>query len=84
MSSRSRTPITIGAAVVIAPAPTPAADDVRIAPLADATAIVQKLRATQPDIVFYDATNFPDSIQVLQKVQSRSSRRSIASGASAG
>jgi len=69
MSSRSRTPITIAAAVVIAPAPTPAADDVRIAPLADATAIVQKLRATQPDIVFYGATNFPDSIQVLQKVK---------------
>ena len=33
------------------------------------TPIVQKLRATQPDIVFYGATNFPDSIQVLQKVK---------------
>ncbi|MBI2202241.1 MAG: ABC transporter substrate-binding protein, partial [Candidatus Rokubacteria bacterium] len=38
-------------------------------PLADATAIVQKIRSTQPDIVFYGATNFPDSIQVLQKVK---------------
>src|SRR6058998_1927101 len=44
-------------------------DDVWTPPLADATAIVQKLRATQPDIVFYGATNFPDSIQVLQKVK---------------
>src|SRR5213083_1064113 len=38
-------------------------DDVWTPPLADATAIVQKLRSTQPDIVFYGATNFPDSIQ---------------------
>ena len=44
-------------------------DDVWTPPLADATAIVQKLRSTQPDIVFYGATNFPDSIQVLQKVK---------------
>src|SRR5207245_1625825 len=44
-------------------------DDVWTPPLADATAIVQKLRATQPDIVFYAATNFPDSIQVLQRVK---------------
>jgi branched-chain amino acid transport system substrate-binding protein len=44
-------------------------DEVWTPPLADATAIVQKLRATQPDIVFYGATNFPDSIQVLQKVK---------------
>src|SRR5213076_836396 len=35
----------------------------------DATAIVQKIRATQPDIIFYGATNFPDSIQVLQKIK---------------
>src|SRR5213083_656241 len=44
-------------------------DDVWTPPLADATAIVQKLRSGQPDIVFYGATNFPDSIQVLQKVK---------------
>jgi branched-chain amino acid transport system substrate-binding protein len=44
-------------------------DEVWTPPLADATAIVQKLRATQPDIMFYGATNFPDSIQVLQKVK---------------
>jgi branched-chain amino acid transport system substrate-binding protein len=44
-------------------------DEVWTPPLADATAIVQKLRATQPDVVFYGATNFPDSIQVLQKVK---------------
>src|SRR5256886_1329223 len=44
-------------------------DGVWTPPLADATAIVQKLRSTQPDIVFYGATNFPDSIQVLQKIK---------------
>ena len=44
-------------------------DEVWTPPLTDATAIVQKLRATQPDVVFYGATNFPDSIQVLQKVK---------------
>jgi len=44
-------------------------DEVWTPPLADATAIIQKLRSTQPDIVFYGATNFPDSIQVLQKVK---------------
>jgi len=44
-------------------------DEVWTPPLADATAIAQKLRATQPDIVFYGATNFPDSVQVLQKVK---------------
>src|SRR5262247_1489179 len=44
-------------------------DEVWTPPLAGATAIVQKLRATQPDIVFYGATNFPDSVQVLQKVK---------------
>ena len=43
-------------------------DEVWTPPLADATSIVQKIRSTQPDIVFYGATNFPDSIQVLQKV----------------
>ncbi|HEX6212820.1 MAG TPA: ABC transporter substrate-binding protein, partial [Methylomirabilota bacterium] len=44
-------------------------DEVWTPPLADATAIVQKLRATQPDIMFYGGTNFPDSIQVLQKIK---------------
>lgn len=44
-------------------------DEVWTPPLADATSIVQKLRTTQPDLVFYGATNFPDSIQVLQKVK---------------
>ena len=44
-------------------------DEVWTPPLADATAIAQKLRTTQPDIVFYGATNFPDSVQVLQKVK---------------
>jgi branched-chain amino acid transport system substrate-binding protein len=45
------------------------ADEVWTPPLADATSIVQKLRTAQPDIVFYGATNFPDSVQVLQKVK---------------
>ena len=44
-------------------------DEVWTPPLADATAIVQKLRSTQPDIMFYGATNFPDSLQVLQKIK---------------
>jgi branched-chain amino acid transport system substrate-binding protein len=44
-------------------------DEVWTPPLADATPIVQKLRASQPDIMFYGGTNFPDSIQVLQKVK---------------
>jgi len=44
-------------------------DEIWTPPLADATAIVQKIRSTHPDIVFYGATNFPDSIQVLQKVK---------------
>jgi branched-chain amino acid transport system substrate-binding protein len=44
-------------------------DEVWTPPLADATSIVQKIRAAQPDIVFYGATNFPDSIQMLQKVK---------------
>ena len=44
-------------------------DEIWTPPLADATAIVQKVRSTNPDIVFYGATNFPDSIQVLQKVK---------------
>jgi branched-chain amino acid transport system substrate-binding protein len=53
------------------------ADEVWTPPLADATSIVQKLRATQPDLVFYGATNFPDSIQVLQKVKEFGVKTSI-------
>jgi branched-chain amino acid transport system substrate-binding protein len=44
-------------------------DEIWTPPLSDATNIVQKLRATPPDVVFYGATNFPDSVQVLQKVK---------------
>src|SRR5205823_4069565 len=44
-------------------------DEIWALPLADATAIVQKIRSTHPDIVCYGATNSPDSIQVLQKVK---------------
>jgi branched-chain amino acid transport system substrate-binding protein len=44
-------------------------DEVWTPPLPDGTPIVQKLRSSQPDIVFYGATNFPDSIQVLQKIK---------------
>lgn len=46
-----------------------AADEIWTPPLADATSVAQKLRSTQPDIVFYSATSMPDSIQVLQKVK---------------
>jgi branched-chain amino acid transport system substrate-binding protein len=45
------------------------ADEIWTPPLPDATSVVQKLRATQPDIVFFSATALPDSIQVLQKVK---------------
>ncbi|HEU5321746.1 MAG TPA: ABC transporter substrate-binding protein [Methylomirabilota bacterium] len=45
------------------------ADEVWTPPLPDATPVVQKLRSTQPDIVFFSATALPDSIQVLQKVK---------------
>jgi branched-chain amino acid transport system substrate-binding protein len=45
------------------------ADEVWTPPLADATPVVQKLRSTQPDVVFFSATALPDSIQVLQKVK---------------
>jgi branched-chain amino acid transport system substrate-binding protein len=44
-------------------------DEVWTPPLADATAIVQKVRSSAPDVIFYGATNFPDSVQVLQKVK---------------
>src|SRR2546429_1097791 len=44
-------------------------DEIWTPPLADATATCQKGASTHPDIVFYGATNFPDSIQVLQKVK---------------
>ncbi|HEX7784649.1 MAG TPA: ABC transporter substrate-binding protein, partial [Methylomirabilota bacterium] len=45
------------------------ADEIWTPPLPDATPVVQKLRSTQPDIVFFSATALPDSIQVLQKVK---------------
>ena len=44
-------------------------DEIWTPPLADATFIVQKLRANAPDLVFYGATNFTDSVQVLQKLR---------------
>ena len=44
-------------------------DEVWTPPLPDATPIVQKVRSTQPDIVFFSATALPDSIQVLQKTK---------------
>ena len=45
------------------------ADEVWTPPLPDATPVVQKIRSTQPDIVFFSATALPDAIQVLQKVK---------------
>jgi branched-chain amino acid transport system substrate-binding protein len=44
-------------------------DEVWTPPLADATSIVQKLRAARPDVMLYSATTFSDSVQVLQKVK---------------
>ncbi|HXH83984.1 MAG TPA: ABC transporter substrate-binding protein [Candidatus Tectomicrobia bacterium] len=44
-------------------------DEVWTPPLADATPVVQKVRSTQPDIIFFSATALPDSIQVLQKTK---------------
>jgi branched-chain amino acid transport system substrate-binding protein len=44
-------------------------DEIWTPPLADATSIAQKLRANTPDVVFYGATNFSDSVQVLQKLK---------------
>ncbi|MEP9379092.1 ABC transporter substrate-binding protein [Aquabacter sp. CN5-332] len=41
------------------------ADEVFTPPLADATSIVQKLRATKPDMLLFYATGFPDSKLVL-------------------
>ncbi len=45
------------------------ADEIWTPPLPDATPVVQKIRSTQPDIMFFSATALPDSIQVLQKVK---------------
>lgn len=45
------------------------ADEIWTPPLPDATPVLQKLRSTHPDIVFFSATALPDSIQVLQKVK---------------
>ncbi len=44
-------------------------DEIWTPPLADATPVVQKVRSTQPDIIFFSATALPDSIQVLQKTK---------------
>lgn len=44
-------------------------DEIWTPPLADATPIMQKVRATQPDIVFFGGTNVTDATQVLQKVK---------------
>lgn len=44
-------------------------DEIWTPPLADATPVVQKLRATRPDLMLFSATALPDSIQVLQKMK---------------
>ncbi len=45
------------------------ADEIWTPPLADATPVVQKIRSTRPDVMFFSATALPDSIQVLQKMK---------------
>ncbi len=44
-------------------------DEVFTPPLPDATAIAQKLRSAQPDIMINGATNFADCVQILQKMK---------------
>ena len=44
-------------------------DEIWTPPLADATPIMQKVRATQPDIGFFGGTNVTDATPVLQKVK---------------
>ncbi len=44
-------------------------DEVFTPPLPDATAIAQKLKATKPDLMLNAATNFADSVQILQKMK---------------
>lgn len=43
-------------------------DDVFTPPLTDATAMVQKLRATRPDFLLFYSTSFPDAKLVLTKM----------------
>ncbi len=43
-------------------------DDVFTPPLTDATAMVQKLRATKPDFLLFYSTGFPDAKLVLTKM----------------
>jgi branched-chain amino acid transport system substrate-binding protein len=42
-------------------------DETWTPPLADATSLAQKLRATKPDMVLFGASNFSDAAQVLSK-----------------
>ncbi|MEP9352516.1 ABC transporter substrate-binding protein [Xanthobacter sp. KR7-65] len=44
------------------------ADEVFTPPLTDATAMVQKLRATKPDFMLFYSTSFPDAKLVLTKM----------------
>ncbi len=44
-------------------------DETFTPPLPDATAIAQKLRAAQPDMMITGPTSFPDAVQLLQKVK---------------
>ncbi|MFG1298260.1 ABC transporter substrate-binding protein [Xanthobacter sp. V3C-3] len=44
------------------------ADDVFTPPLTDATAMIQKLRATRPDFLLFYSTSFPDAKLVLNKM----------------
>lgn len=44
------------------------ADEVFTPPLTDATAMVQKLRATRPDFLLFYSTSFPDAKLVLTKM----------------
>nr|WP_209488298.1 ABC transporter substrate-binding protein [Xanthobacter flavus] len=43
-------------------------DDVFTPPLTDATAMIQKLRATRPDFLLFYSTSFPDAKLVLNKM----------------
>jgi branched-chain amino acid transport system substrate-binding protein len=36
-------------------------------PLADATAIAQRIQAAKPDLILFGASNFPDAVQILGK-----------------
>lgn len=43
-------------------------DDIFTPPLTDATAMIQKLRATRPDFLLFYSTSFPDAKLVLNKM----------------